>query len=76
MKALLLVIFCCLLGFSNIILSQEMRHSTAMFALMCPRETDLDREKALVTYNPTTHVMRLTTDMFEVVDSKPAMDTT
>jgi len=58
------------------VLSQDMRHSTVMLSLMCPKEEDLDKEKALVTYNPTTHVMRLTTDIFEAIDTKPAMDTT
>lgn len=54
--------------------AQDMRHSTVQFSITCPTHDDLDKENALVTYNPTTHVLRLTTDIYEVVDNKPAMD--
>jgi hypothetical protein len=60
----------------NTISSQDLRYSTAQFSIACPSLNDMDREKALVLYNPTTHELRLTTDILEVIDNKPSLDTT
>jgi hypothetical protein len=60
----------------NTLSSQDLRYSTAQFSVACPSLNDMDREKALVVYNPTTHELRLTTDILEVLDNKPPLDTT
>lgn len=55
--------------------AQDLRYSTAQFSIVCPSLNDSDREKALALYNPTTHELRLTTDILEVIDNKPPLDT-
>lgn len=76
MKTFLLFISIFTISAFRPLMSQELRYSTAMFSLMCPQETDLDKENALVTYNPTTHILSLTSDVYEVTDNILSYDTT
>ncbi len=76
MKTLILSILTIICGIWQSVNAQDMRHSTVQFSITCPTHNDLDKESALVTYNPTSHVLRLTTDIFEITDNKPAMDST
>lgn len=63
--------------FSVQLSAQEMRqNSTAMFSIVCPTHSDSDKENALISYNPTTHMLFLTTDIYEVIDRKLPMDST
>ncbi|HEY8405160.1 MAG TPA: hypothetical protein VIK71_11170 [Flavobacteriales bacterium] len=75
MKTRLLITLFIVFASWNTLSAQDLRYSTAQFSVSCPSFNDADKEKALAMYNPTTHVLRLSTDILEVVDNKPPLDT-
>ncbi len=53
-------------------LAAQMRiSSTISLVEICSGKiTDWDHERAMITYNPTSHVLELTSDIFEAIDSR------